>query len=449
MTAAMTNDEHIKPYRDQAEALADRLAAGPERIRALRASGLARFEELGFPGPRDEEWRYMRLRPIAEAAYRPALAEVPALDEAEIAGEVIDGLDAHRLVFVNGVFNAELSHVGDLPDGVVIDSLARVLADDPAFADRHLARYAGIDAHAFTALNAAFIADGAVVFVPKGVALEKPVHLLFHAKAGADAVVCHPRTLIVAEDGASVSVVEHFAGVDGQVSFTNAVSEVKAAAGASVAHYRIQQQGDAAYHIHSATASLDEGAHYTAFGADLGGGIVRNGLDVDLAGLDARATLDGLFVVGGRQQVDNHTRIDHHTKGGVVRQRYKGIAGGHARGVFNGKILVHPGAVKTDAEMSSKNILLSRDAELFPKPELEIYADDVKCAHGATVGSLSRDELFYLRARGLDEELSRRILTRAFAQEIVDGIAIEPLRAFVDGLLDRAMARGLLEEDGE
>lgn len=246
-----------------------------------------------------------------------------------------------------------------------------------------------------------------------------------------------------------MSVVEQFAGVDGQVSFTNAVSEVKAAAGASVVHYRIQQQGDAANHIHSITASVDEGASYAAFGTDLGGGIVRNGLDVDLAGADARATLDGLFVVGGRQQVDNHTRVDHHKKGGVVRQRCKGIAGGHARGVFNGKIVVHPGAVKTDAEMSSKNILLSRDAELFPKPELEIYADDVKCAHGATVGSLDRDEVFYLRARGLDEDLSRRILTRAFAQEIVDDIVIEPLRAHVAGLLDRAMARGVLEEDGE
>lgn len=449
MTTAMTNDQHIKSYRDQARALGERLAAGPDRIRVLRTTALARFEELGFPGPRDEDWRYMRLRPITESAYRPGLAQAPVLDAAEIAGEVVDDLDAHRLVFVNGVFDAALSTVGDLPEGVVVDSLARVLADDPAFADRHLARYAGFDAHAFTALNAAFIADGAVVFVPRGVALDKPVHLLFHAKAGEDAVISHPRTLIVAEEEASVAVVEHFAGAPREASFTNAVTEVKVAARASVTHYRVQQQGDAAHHIHSATASVDDGGRYTAFGADLGGHIVRNGLDVDLAGRDAHATLDGLFVAAGRQQVDNHTRVDHHGQGGIVRQRYKGIAGGHARGVFNGKFYVHPGAVKTDAEMSSKNILLSRDAELFPKPELEIYADDVKCAHGATVGSLSQDELFYLRARGLDEDVARRVLTRAFAQEVVDDIAIAPLRAFVDGLLDRAMASTLLGEDGE
>ena len=393
----------------------------------LRAAGLARFRAQGFPTPRSEAWKYTDVAPIARRSFRPASGEdeTPAEAIREAVARAARGIDAdHRLVFVNGRYRPEFSATGEARDGRVVGSLAGHLRDDPESLRRHLAQPPR-RADGFAALNAAFAADGLYVVLPAGSGAGV-IHLCFVA-AGED-VASHARSLVVAGPGSSAVLVESYVSAGDTPGLVNVATDLALAAGASVEHYRAQQENDRSYHVGAVTVRQADDSRYRILALGLGGRIGRCDIDVSLDAEGAECTLEGLYAVRGRQHIDFHTRIDHRKPRGVSRELFKGILDGHGRGVFNGKVVVHEDAQRTDATQANHNLLLSRHAEIDTKPELEIYADDVKCSHGATVGQLDEDMLFYLRSRGLDEGLARATLTYAFAEEVLGRIGLVGLR---------------------
>ncbi len=405
-------------------------------VHALRRGAIARFAELGFPTFEDEEWRHTNVAPIAKTAYRLAPADAcAALTPATLEALGIDDLAPNRIVFANGRHAPNLSALGALPAGVRVGSLAAALETDRARIEPHLARHARIEANAFVALNTAFLADGAFVEVPKGVVVLEPIHVVFVAapsttRGGAGApTVSHPRTLVLAGAGSQVTLIETYVTLGESAHFTNAVTEIVADANAVVDHYRLQRESIEASHVSTTQVRLDRACALSSLSISLGGALVRNDANAVLGAEGGEATLNGLYLGTGSQLVDNHTTIDHAMPHCASHELYKGILTGAARGVFNGKILVRKDAQKTDAKQTNKNLLLSPDATINTKPQLEIYADDVKCTHGATIGRLDEDALFYLRSRGIGAERARSLLTYAFASDILRRIKVAALRS--------------------
>jgi len=392
---------------------------------ALRAGALERAHALQLPSLRDEDWRFTDPAPLYALAFRPA---APAAAPAGIALEpVIAPEAAARLVFVDGQFVPALSSSGRA--GVVVVNLGRALDAHASLLEAELGRHAGFDGAAFRAINTAHLADGALVYAPRGAAGAAPVQVVFVAtQAG---VAMHPRCLIVAGAGAEVTVLEDYLGLQDEVYCVNAVTEVVVGANAHVRHVRRQQESAAAFHIASCAVRLERDASYRAVSVAVGARLSRYDLDVLQAGEGTHAQLDGLALIGDRQLADTHSFVDHAHPHGTSRQLHKCVAGGAAHAVFNGRILVRTGAQRTDSSQASRNLLLSPRAHVDTKPQLEIFADDVKCAHGATVGQLEAEELFYLRSRGLAEHAARRLLTYGFAAEVVDRI---PIASVVDAL---------------
>ncbi|MEN2987709.1 Fe-S cluster assembly protein SufD [Tistrella sp. BH-R2-4] len=419
---------------------------GPDWLEALRARGRDGFRALGLPTPRAEDWRNLRLNALYGQSFTAGEGAVPMLTWAHLMPIVPKGIDCDRITMVNGRFSADLSAVGDLPEGVQVSGLADAIASDAARIEPVLGRIARGDADGFAALNQAALADGAAVIVPRGVDLSRPVHLLHHALSPRTPVVAQPRIVIDLAENARATVIEHWRGLAGETAFVNAVVEIRLARGARLNLIRLQTSGEAAFHIDRLAASVADDATLNVIQIDLGARLSRHGIDVMLDGRGATATLDGLFAIGAEQQTDTRSNVEHRHRDGRLSQTWKGVAGGRARGIFCGRVHVLPGAVGSDASMSSRNLLASRTAEILPKPELEIHADEVKCAHGATVGAISEQELFYLQSRGLDAAEGRRILTRAFAEEIVDRLPFEDFRAQVSGWVDRHMAQTVLTD---
>jgi Fe-S cluster assembly protein SufD len=423
-------------YRAEYERAAqDAAGLSPAWLRSLRRVALARFAELGFPTRRDEEWRFTNIGPIADTAFQPAGFEYGRLDAAEVAPLLFADLPAHRLVFVNGRFAAELSDVRDLPVGVTVTNLADALQAYPEQVETYLAKQAKFADHAFAALNTAFLEDGAYVHIRRNVAVETPILLVFLSNAPADPTVSYPRTLVVAEENSQATVVESYAAAGQSLYFTNAVTEIVAAENAVIDHYKLNREAHDAYHVAVTQIELARSAHFTSHSITLGGRIVRNDINAGLRGEGISCTLNGLYIARDRQLVDNHTAIDHAMPHCESHELYKGIIDDRARGVFNGKIYVRLDAQKTDAKQTNQTLLLSDTAQINTKPQLEIYADDVKCTHGATVGQLSREAIFYLRSRGIGEADARALLTYAFAADIVNRIKVEPVRAELDNAL--------------
>jgi len=340
-----------------------------------------------------------------------------------------------QLVFVNGRYSPALSSLRSLPEGVKAGSLAMALSGDPAAVEPHLARHASYQGHPFVALNTAFLQDGAFVSIPKGKVVETPIYMLFVSTPRGKAIVSHPRNLILAGDDSQTMIVESYIGLNNALYFTNVVTEIVAGENAVVAHYKLQRESEEAFHISTVQASLNHSSNFSSHSIDLGGALVRNDVNAVLDGQGIECVLDGLYMVAGRQHVDNHTRIDHVKPHCSSRELYKGVLGGRSKGVFNGKIYVHKDAQKTDAKQTNKNLLLSEDAVINTKPQLEIYADDVKCTHGTTIGQLDQEAIFYLRSRGIDLEAARGLLTYAFASEMIGRIKVEPVRAQLEHLL--------------
>lgn len=386
-----------------------RLTDGP--LRPLREAAFARFVERGLPTNKDEEWKYTSLAPLAQLRFDPA-PEENSIDRL-VVPDLLPDLGGVRLVFVDGRHQPRLSS----PGPAFVGSMARrpdLLARD----------FAGSDS--LTALNTAFLEDGAFIEVPPGVVLEQPIHLHFISRK-----LAQPRNLIVLGANSQASVIETWAGLGDDASLTNAVTEIVLGDDARLDHYKLQEEGAGAFHVALAQVRLGRGSRFHSHSFALGAALARSELRALFADEGSECALNGLYLANGKQHLDNRTVIDHRSPRCTSRELYKGVLDGQSRGVFSGKVLVRQDAQKTDASQTNKNLLLSDDALVDTKPQLEIFADDVKCAHGAAVGRLDEDALFYLRSRGLPREAARSLLTWAFASEMVNLVPLAPLRARV------------------
>jgi Fe-S cluster assembly protein SufD len=400
----------------------------PEPLARLRASALEKFAALGFPTTRLEDWKYTNVAPLAKTPFRlPVDATVTTLSTALL--DLMRLAAGPELVFLNGRYAPDLSRSFSLPKGVEAGSLASALATEPERVLPRLGSCVDYATASFTALNTAFIQDGAFVYVPKGVAVSGIIHLIFFSSPSGETTITHPRTLIVAEESSRVTVVETYIGFADASYCTNAVTEIHVGANAQVKHCKLQEEAEAAYHIATIHARQDADSRFSSHSVSLGGALVRNDIQTVLAGSGGECVFDGLYLASGRQHVDHHTTIDHAQPHCSSRELYKGVLDGQATGVFNGKVVVRPQAQKSDAGQVNKNLLLSGSAVIDTKPQLEIFADDVKCSHGATIGRLDDDALFFLRARGIGRDEARRLLIHAFASEVIQRIDVEPLRA--------------------
>ncbi len=405
----------------------------PPWLAPRRRSAMARFAEVGFPTTRDEAWRYTNLAPLAAMPFRLVDAIPPDVPARALEKLALGGTEGPRLAFVNGRFSSRLSSRAPLPGGARLSSLADAMAGDGELVEQHLARHAAWDANVFAALSTAFVEDGAFLHVPADVSLPAPIELLFVTMSPGSLV--QPRVLVVAGPGSRLAVVERYVGLTGEAYFTNAVTEIVAEPGASVDHYVIQEQGAGAFHIATVDAALERDSAFSTCGATLGGRLARTTLAMRFGGQGGRGALSGLYVVGGQQHVDHHVTVDHAVPRCSSQQLYKGVLDGSSRAVFNGRIIVRPDAQKTDANQTNKHLLLSEGVEVDSKPQLEIFADDVRCTHGAAEGQLVPEALFYLRSRGLGEASARALLTYGFAREVIDRIAIQPIQAYLDRML--------------
>jgi Fe-S cluster assembly protein SufD len=406
----------------------------PSWLPGVRRAAIERFATVGFPSSREEEWRFTPVGPIAQTDFRPALAATLSRDA--LQPFLFGHPEWPQLVFVNGKFAADLSVLPSLAAGVRLGNLATALATDSSILERHLTRHAGPEATPFAALNTAFIRDGAFVYVPADTAVDRPIHLLFVTSPNAGGTVAHPRNLIVVERGAKASVVESYVSLaQGATYFTNAVTEVFSGENAWTEHTRIQRESERAYHVGLTHVDQARGSHYRSFTLAMGGAIARHNLHVRLNAPGIETLMYGLYLTRGDQLVDNHTAIYHDHPECNSWEVYKGVLDDRSRAVFNGKVFVRPEAQKTDAKQTNRNLLLSSGAKVDTKPQLEIFADDVKCTHGATVGFLDPLALFYLRSRGIPPSVAQKVLTYAFAAEVVNEVALEPVRRELDRLV--------------
>jgi len=437
--------EKLQPWLAALEA---RPQGGPRWLQDLRDRSAARFSALGFPTVRDEEWRFTNVNPIANAEFVPANGDATRVTEGAVSS-CLYGDAPYRVVVVNGKFAPALSHVQGLGPGVRVGSLAAAVTDHADLVQRYLGRLADFGTKAFSALNTALAFDGAYVHIPDGVVLDRPLQLLFVATApeSSTPTMSNVRALIVAGDRSQARIVETYAGPPGSKYFTNAITEVFVGEGAVVDHYKVQQESVEAFHVASMHVHAGRSANFSSHSFSLGGQIVRNDVVAVLDGEGAECTLNGLYLADGDRLVDNHTAIDHAKAHCPSHEIYKGILGGKARAVFNGKIVVRQDAQKTDAKQTNRALLLSDNASINTKPQLEIFADDVKCTHGAAIGQLDEDAIFYLRARGLTYFEARDMLIHAFAGDILNRVKIEPLRLALEAALYTQLAKDLAEID--
>jgi Fe-S cluster assembly protein SufD len=406
-------------------------------LRQLREHARERFAETGFPTTRDEAWRYTNLAGLSRHVFASPAPDVGAVSQKTLQATAFD-LHAHRMVFVGGRFQAALSNPPNGGGVVFAGSLADAMARAPEQLQGYLGEVGTPDIGAMAALNTAFLDDGAFLHLAANTVVEQPIHVIH--LAAPDAMTAS-RTLIVVEDGGRATIVEHFVGFDGPAYFCNALTEVSLATRARLTYYRVQEESAQSFHVGGVHVRQAGDSEFVSNAVDLGGLLVRNDLRTVLAE-GATCVLNGLYSASGRQHIDNHTVIEHAAPRSTSRELYKGVLDGRARAVFNGRVLVHPDAQQTDAQQTNNNLLLSDDAEVDTKPELEIYADDVKCAHGATVGQLDESQLYYLRTRAVDEATARDLLTFAFANDVLRRFDLAPLRAGLDQRLMTRLLQG-------
>jgi Fe-S cluster assembly protein SufD len=433
---------HGDRYLSQFERL-ERVVAGSRQAWFIpnRREAMARFLELGFPTIRDEEWRHTNVRPIAETAFEPAHADGAGLTRAWLEPFRF-GDTTSLLVFVNGRYAPHLSSLRALSKGVRVGNLAEAMGVDAELVKPHLARQACFQDHAFRALNTALMEDGAFIHIPVGRVVEGPIHLLFVTSGPEQVVMTHPRNLIVMGDDSQATMVETYIGFGCNKYFTNAVTEVVVGENAVLDHYKVVRERAEAFHIATLELHQRRSSTVTSHTLTFGGTLVRNDIIALLDGEGCTCALSGLYMASGTQHVDNHLRVEHAKPHCDSREFFKGVLDERARGVFSGRIVVHEDAQKTDAKQTNMTLLLSDDAQVESKPQLEIRANDVKCTHGATVGQLSDDALFYLRSRGMNEDAARSLLVYAFAREALAHIRLQPLRTQLERLLLERLPQG-------
>jgi Fe-S cluster assembly protein SufD len=420
----------------------------PKWLAPLRKAGIASFADQGFPTLHDEDWRFTNVAPIAKLQFQLAReAMVNGAETKLIAESVFTKLPGHRLVFVNGFFSAKLSSIKPVSGGVRIENLSAALAKDSALIEKHLGKYASTAGNTFAALNQAFFTDGALIFVPKGVEVAEPIQLIYISSAKNSGEVILPRNLVIAEANSKLTVVESYISTGNVAYFTNAVTEILAGDNAAVEHIKLQDEAADAFHIATIAGEFGRASNVTVHSFALGAKLSRTNIRTKLAGEGLECILNGLYLTKDEQLADHHMIVEHAQPHCASHEYFNGILDDKSKGVFHGRILVQQIAQKTDAKQTNKNLLLSDDATADTKPQLEIYADDVKCTHGATIGQLNDESIFYLRARGIGRENARRMLIHAFAGEIIERIKCAPAREVIDKLVwDRLEANHLLAE---
>ena len=412
-------------------------------FRPQREQAFARFAELGLPTAKWEDWRFANIgliRSTVLAAAAPGtttpVPETAAVTARDLSPFEIDRLQGPRLVFVNGRYDAGLSHLPDFDDGIQVLPLTAAFHSHSDLLEEHLTRLADYREQPLTALNTALAADGVVVYVQRNKVLAAPIHVIHVTAPTAEPILISPRSLIVVEDGAEATVVEDHVSLRRDVYFTNAVTEVVVGANAKANHYLLQRGSTRAFHVSSLHVHQKRDSRFNSHSVILGGRVVRNNVLAVLDGVGCESLLNGLYVIDGEQTADNHMRVEHAQPQCHSRQFYKGIMSGKSRGVFRGRIVVHPDAQQTNAEQSNQNLLLSDDASANTDPQLEIYADDVRCTHGATIGQLDEDQVFYLMSRGVSEATARAMITHAFAGECLKRMENEAIREMLRCMLN-------------
>lgn len=402
----------------------------------IRKQAAEKLAELDFPTPRMEEWRFTNPAPILKQNFFPAAnGGQPVQVPVEVSG-IVNELNASLVVFVNGKYSKQLS--GSREKGFKVGGLVEAIKDEPDVIENHFGRYSQID-NGFNALNTAFASDGAYIYVPKNYVSENPVYLLFIAGGNDELVLSLPRNLIICGESSQVNIIEDYRSASGAVHFTNSVSEIVMGENAVVNYTKIQNENLNSFHISKTQIHQSRNSSFSSHYISQGGAITRNDLNTALNGEGSDCTYYGIYVTQGTQHVDNHTLMDHAKPHCLSNELYKGILSGKSRGVFNGKVLVRKDAQKTNAYQSNKNIILSNEALVNTKPQLEIFADDVRCSHGATVGQLNEEEIFYLRSRGIDDKNARQILIHAFAGDVLETIKPEGLREYINGMISRRL----------
>ena len=407
----------------------------PAWLHALRREGLSRFAETGFPTTHDEDWRFTNTAPIANAAFEfaPRVHIKPA--DLDIFRTADFGC---QLTFINGRFAPGLSRLAALPKGVKAGSLAEAVSSDGQNVEKYFGKFLNYQRDAFAALNTAFIEDGAFVYIPRNTVVETPVYVLYVSIAGDKPALENPRNLIVVEENSQATIVEDYVSLENggsAPSFSNTATELVAAENAVVSHYMIVRPAENAFNVSTLRIEQGRSTNTATHSLLLSGALVRNNVHPVLAGEGAECLINGLFMANGRQHMDNYMLVEHASPHCNSRQFYNGVLNGQGHGVFHGRIIVHKDAQKTDAKQTNRNLLLSDDAQIDTKPQLEIYADDVKCTHGATVGQLDEDAIYYLRSRGVGLDTAKQMLIHAFAGEIIDRVKCEPAREELDKLI--------------
>ena len=400
-----------------------------------RQSAFNIFQESGFPSTRKENWKYTDVRPIAKNLFSNIANGNVVISDDEIDAILFKELECIELVFVNGTYSKKYSNIKNLPNELTIKNMANALGNDEDFLKKHLAQYVNDNSSSFTALNTAFIQDGAYINVPSDLILERPISITYVSKDNSNIFATHPRNLIFMGENSKATIIENYIGIDNTNYFTNAVTETSLSQGASLKHYKIQQESSNAFHIGNLNTSQNKDSRFESHSISIGGALVRNDINAQLNEEGAEIIMNGLYMTDNAQHIDNHTRVDHFKPYTQSNQNYRGVLNGKSRGVFNGKVVVHPQAQKIEAYQNNANLLLSDDAEIDTKPELEIYADDVKCNHGATIGQLDNDMLFYLRSRAVDEQTARSLLTYAFVDEIINNISFQSIKNKLEHLI--------------
>lgn len=409
--------QEFNQYKAQAEA---------GSFLTLREQAFAEFEKLGFPTTKHEEWKYTNLKPIVERAFQTTCVIEPRVKDI-IEQSIFTKLDANMLVFVNGSLIPTASHIQESDNSIVLGSLAEKRKTNTAVFEQHFGKYASIEGQALNALNTALLSDGAFVYVPKGKRVSKPVVVLHVVDSTDMNVLVQPRNLVVVEEMADVTLIEAYLNIGSQASFTNVVTETYAGKNAHVEHYKIQQQTGESYQNNFTQIFQEADTNINHVTLTLDGLFVRNNLHFYMNGQNCNSLLYGLYITDKNNFVDNHTLVDHAQPNCFSDEKYKGVLKDKSTAVFNGKIKVHLDAQKTNAYQRNQNILLSNDATINTKPQLEIFADDVKCTHGATIGQLDEEPMFYLRSRGIPEDAARKLLLNAFADDIAEKIKIPEL----------------------
>lgn len=409
-------------------------------LRKLREDAFACFCETGFPTTHDEDWRFTNVSSVARTPFilPVPMASLPAQSDLK---QWLAGGMAARLVFVDGHFVRELSSVGSLPAGVLISGLKEQIAKSTPVLEEHLGRYLDFRRDPFCALNTAFAEDGAFVHIARGVSFAGPIHLLFTTSGGTAPTMTHPRNLLLVEQEAEATIIEEYVSLgDDAASLSNSVTELLAGESSSVSHYMIEREGRKPVNVSTLRIQQERSSNVASHSMLLGGGLVRNNVHPVLAGEGGECLINGLFIGNGQQHLDNYMHVEHRSPHSSSRQFYNGILDGQAHGVFHGRIVVHKDAQKTDAKQTNRNLLLSDDAQIDTKPQLEIYADDVKCTHGATIGQIEENALFYLRSRGIDEASARKLLLSAFARECVERMHPGPARVHSENVIEALLS---------